>query len=213
MRIFDDRRHAGQCLGKALCQYRGQRDLLVLALPRGGVPVAFEVAQLLAAPLDIFLVRKLGVPGQEELAMGAIASGGTCIINTPIVQMLNISAETIKAVGDQQSLELARREQVYRGARPPPQLQNKTVILVDDGLATGATMRVAAKAAYQQKPRLIIVAVPVASADTLAILEPEVDKVICLHTPEPFHGVGAWYRDFTQTSDAEVKDYLQRAAA
>jgi putative phosphoribosyl transferase len=184
----------------------------VLALPRGGVPVAFEVAEALHAPLDIFLVRKLGVPGQEELAMGAIATGGVRVLNEDVVRYLNIPGEVIDAVATDEQRELERRERAYRGDRPAPDACGRTVILVDDGLATGSTMRAAAAALRRQQPARIVVAVPVASAQTCDEFRREVDDIVCTVTPEPFHGVGMWYQDFSQTTDEEVRELLKRAS-
>ena len=208
---FDNRTQAGRLLGQALLHYAGRDDIIVLALPRGGVPVAFEVVKAINAPLDLMLVRKLGTPGQEELAMGAIAPGDVRVLNPDIVHSLRISEETIEAVAKRERKELDRRQRAYRGDRPPPQVQGHCVILVDDGLATGATMRTAIKAIRQQQPNRIVVAVPVAPADTIQTLREEADEVVCLATPEPFWAIGSWYREFPQTSDEEVKDLLERA--
>lgn len=205
---IENRQVAGQALAQALDAYRERDDVLVLALPRGGVPVALEIALALRAPLDLMLVRKLGTPGQEELAMGAIASGGGRVMNEDIVQMLAISPQTIEQVVEQESRELQRRERAYRGDRPWPELANKCVILVDDGLATGATMRASVKAVREQRPARIVVAVPVAPADTIARLRGEADEVICLAEPEPFRAIGLWYVDFSQVSDDEVREML-----
>ena len=213
MRSFPyiNRFDAGRELAKLLTRYAGLDDLLVLALPRGGVPVAFMVAGVLGAPLDVMLVRKLGVPGQEELAMGAIATGPVRVINHDVVRMLGITPQVIDAVADRESVELSRREQEYRGERPRPQVAGKTIILIDDGLATGASMRVAVAALRQQGPARIVVAVPVAPPDTARELADEVDELVCPETPEPFFGVGQWYRNFEQTTDEEVRDLLTRA--
>src|SRR3979411_888922 len=205
---FRDRREAGRQLAQHLREYAGRPDVLVLALPRGGVPVAFEVARALHAPLDVFLVRKLGLPGHEELAMGAIASGGARVLNQDVVQPLNIPEELIQVVAAKEQRELERREREYREGRPPIDVRGRTVILVDDGLATGSSMRVAAFALRQKQPAQIIVAVPVAARDSCEELESVADKVVCAVTPEPFWGVGQWYEDFSQTSDAEVRDLL-----
>lgn len=210
---FEDRHDAGRQLAAKLTAYRGQPDLLVLALPRGGMPVGYEVAQALDAPLDIFIVRKLGVPGHEEMAMGAIASGGTRVLNQEVVRQLGISEEMLRAVVEREQRELERREQAYRDGSPPPEIRDKTVILVDDGLATGASMLAAARALRQHQPRRVIVAVPVAAEATCDTFRDEVDAVVCAMTPEPFYAVGLWYEDFSQTSDDEVRDLLTRARA
>lgn len=212
MMIFTDRREAGQKLAWELEKYRDREDVIVLALPRGGVPVGFEVAQALHAPLDIFLVRKLGLPGHEELAMGAIASGGVQVINVQVTQELNIPEQVIDAVAKKEQAELERQEREYRGSRPRPDLKGKTVILIDDGLATGASMRAAVAGLQSQNPSRVVVAVPTAAVETCQALEALVDEVVCAITPEPFHGVGLWYRDFSQTSDDEVRALLEKAA-
>jgi putative phosphoribosyl transferase len=206
--IFRDRKDAGEKLAEELAEYAGRDDVLVLALPRGGVPVAFEVAQRLGAPLDVFLVRKLGVPGHEELAMGAIASGGTRVLNDSVVSSLRIPDEMIDAVAAVEERELARRETEYRDAMPPPEIEGKIVILIDDGLATGATMRAAAIALKEQHPQKLVIAVPVSSPDTCEAFAADVDEIICAETPQPFYGVGMWYRDFSQTTDEEVRELL-----
>jgi erythromycin esterase-like protein/predicted phosphoribosyltransferase len=211
-RVFRDRRDAGRVLAGLLDHYRGQPDVLVLGLPRGGVPVAYEVAMALDAPLDVFLVRKLGVPGREELAMGAIASGGVIVLNDDVVRGLSITPEVIQRVAEQEGRELLRREQAYREGRPPPDVAGKTVILVDDGLATGASMRAAIHALRQHKPARIVVAVPAAPASTCQELRAMVDEVVCATTPSPFFAVGASYWDFTQTTDEEVRNLLRAAA-
>lgn len=205
-----DRTAAGHALAGLLAG-RGGPDTWVLALPRGGVPVAFEIAEALGSPLDVILVRKLGVPGYGELAMGAIASGGVRVLNEDIVRSLGISDTAIEAVEHREAEELARREQVYRGERPFPDLGSKRVILVDDGIATGATMRAAVQAVRQLGAGQVIVAVPVAAAQTLALLRQEADEVICPLSPETFGAVGRWYQDFSQTSDGEVIALLRRA--
>jgi predicted phosphoribosyltransferase len=205
---FRNRTDAGRQLATKLAAYANRRDVLVLALPRGGVPVGFEVARALGAPLDIFLVRKLGVPGYEELAMGAVATGGVRVLNDEIVRGLGISEHEIDAAAARELQELARRERLYRGDRPPPDIAGRTVILVDDGLATGATMRAAIQTLRQQDPHRIVVAVPTSSPDTCKVLEAAADEVICAMTPEPFFAVGHWYDDFTQTTDDEVRDLL-----
>jgi predicted phosphoribosyltransferase len=200
-------------LAGMLREYADRNDVVVLALPRGGVPVGFEVAKALNAPLDIFVVRKLGLPGQEELAMGAIASGGVRVLNRELTRALGIPEEVVDQITQEEHRELERREREYREGRPPIDVRGKTVILVDDGLATGSSMRVAAFALRQKQPAQIIVAVPVAARDSCEELESVADKVVCAVTPEPFWGVGQWYEDFSQTSDAEVRDLLRRAAS
>ncbi|GAB4447002.1 MAG: phosphoribosyltransferase [Chloroflexi bacterium OHK40] len=208
---FRDRRDAGRRLAALLSAYANRSDVLVLALPRGGVPVAFEVARALDAPLDVFLVRKLGVPGHEELAMGAIASGGVGVLNDELVRHLNLPAHVVAAVTAREQQELARRERLYRGDRPRPEVHGRTVILVDDGLATGATMSAAIKALRQQRPDRIVVAVPVAAPESCAALREEADDIVCAITPEPFYAVGLWYADFSQTTDEAVRDLLAQA--
>jgi putative phosphoribosyl transferase len=210
-RPYRDRTEAGRYLAKKLADYAGRPDVLVLALPRGGVPVAYEVARALGAPLDVFLVRKLGVPGHEELAMGAIASGGLVLLNEEIVRALGIGSSLINEVISTERTELERRDRQYRGDRPPPDVRGKTVILIDDGLATGASMRAAVAALRQQHPARIVVAVPIAAPSTCAEFREEVDEIVCARTPEPFRAVGLWYEDFTQTTDDEVRDLLRRA--
>jgi len=207
---FRNRTDAGRQLAERLAAYADRPDVLVLALPRGGVPVGFEVARALGAPFDVFLVRKLGVPGYEELAMGAVATGGVRVLNDEIVRGLGILEREIDAVVARELQELARRERLYRGDRPPPDVAGRTVILVDDGLATGATMRAAIQALRQQHPARIVVAVPTASPDTCEALKAEADDVVCAMTPEPFLAVGHWYDDFTQTTDNEVRELLAR---
>jgi len=208
-----DRMQAGSLLAQALRHYAGRSDTLVLALPRGGVPVAFEIVRAIEAPLDLMLVRKLGTPGQEELAMGAIAPGGVRLLNAEIVTQLGISEREIEEVAARERLELERRQRAYRGDRPEPEVHGRCVILVDDGLATGATMRTAIKALRQRHPARIVVAVPVAPLETIDILRGEADEVICLATPAPFWAIGGWYEHFPQTSDAEVKSLLGLAWA
>ncbi len=205
---FRNRPEAGRQLAEKLAAYANRPDVLVLALPRGGVPVSWEVARSLGAPLDVFLVRKLGVPGYEELAMGAVATGGVRVLNEEIVRALGISKHEIDAAVARELQELARRERLYRGDRPPPEVGGRTVILVDDGLATGATMRAAIRALRQRRPARILVAVPTASLDTCDALKAEAEDVICAMTPEPFFAVGHWYEDFTQTTDDEVRELL-----
>ena len=208
---FTDRIEAGRHLASALSGYTGRADAIVLGLPRGGVPVAFEVARALGVPLDVFIVRKLGVPGQEEFAMGAIASGGARLIDAALVRDLAISSAEIDAVAKAETRELERRERQYRGDRAFPELAGRTVIVVDDGLATGATMRVAVAALRGEHPARIVVAVPVAPWETCEALRQAADDVVCAVTPEPFHAVGLWYEDFRQTTDEEVHDLLERA--
>jgi putative phosphoribosyl transferase len=205
---FRDRREAGQLLARQLTQYQDREDVVVLALPRGGVPVAFEIARGLQAPLDVFVVRKLGVPWQPELAMGAIAGRGTEVLNRDVVTAYNIPRHVIRAVAERERIELQRRLQQYRGDRPFPDLIGRTVILVDDGLATGSSMRAAVNALKEEHPRSIIVAVPIAAARTCEELRVEVNDIICLHTPRDFSAVGQWYEDFSQTTDEEVRELL-----
>ena len=212
-RPFRDRSEAGQVLAGHLAAYTNRSDTLVLALPRGGVPVAYEVAAALRAPLDVFLVRKLGVPGHEELAMGAIASGGVRVVNEDIVRQLGLSERHIERVAASEQREIERRERAYRGDRSPLAIRDHTVILIDDGLATGATMRAAAEAIRTQKPRRLIVAVPVAATVTCDEFRGQVDEVVCAVTPEPFYAVGMWYQDFSQTTDDEVRALLTRSRA
>src|SRR5712672_3307612 len=207
-RAFLNRTEAGRLLAEKLEKYANRNDVVVLGLPRGGVPVAYEVAKRLNAPLDVFIVRKLGVPGFEELAAGAIASGGVRVLNEDVVRAIPYASEAIEAVTAKETAELQRREQIYREERPAPELRERIVILVDDGLATGATMRAAVKALRQREPARIIVAVPTASPETCEELRAEVDEVVCAITPEPFHAVGYWYEDFTQTTDQEVRELL-----
>src|ERR1700720_3221008 len=207
---FRNRIDAGSQLAEKLAAYANRPGVLVLALPRGGVPVGFEVARELGALLDVFLVRKLGVPGYEELAMGAVATGGVRVLNDEIVRGLGISDHEIDAAAARERQELARRERLYRGNRPPPDVRGRTVILVDDGLATGATMYAAIEALRQQNPARIVVAVPTASPETCEEMKTKADEVICAITPEPFHAVGRWYRNFSQTTDEEVADLLAR---
>jgi putative phosphoribosyl transferase len=211
---FRDRAHAGRALGERLReQYAGTPNLLVLGLPRGGVPVSYEVARALDAPLDVFVVRKLGVPGHEELAMGAIASGGTRVLNETVVGALGLGEQEIARAAAVEQTELARRERAYRGDRGPVEAAGRRVILVDDGLATGSTMRAAALALRAQNPERLVVAVPVAAYQTCEELGEVADDVVCLLTPEPFYAVGAWYEDFAPTSDEEVRRLLAAVAA
>ncbi|MEN9934025.1 MAG: hypothetical protein RLZZ387_604 [Chloroflexota bacterium] len=209
---FDDRAAAGRALAHALRRYAGRAHLLVLALPRGGVPVAFEVARRLGAPLDVLLVRKLGVPGHEELAMGAIAEGGLRVLNADVVDALDIPPAMIEAITSVERAELDRRARAYRGSRTLVEPRDRTVILVDDGLVTGATMQAAIAAVRAQHPHRLIVAVPLASPESVAALRPLVDELVCLLTPEPFYALSLWYADFCQTSDEEVRALLRTAA-
>lgn len=210
--LFKDRTAAGQFLAGQLASYANRPEVIVLGLPRGGVPVAFEVAKALNANFDVFLVRKLGVPGQEELAMGAIASGGVRVLNQAVVRSLRISTQTIDKVTHKEQQELARREQLYRDGQPEPTLENRTVILVDDGLATGATMRAAVMALREQHPAQIVVAVPISAPETCDQLKETVDDILCAMTPQPFQSVGVWYENFSQTTDQEVRRLLNQAA-
>lgn len=209
---FRDRAEAGRLLAERLAEYAGRPDVVVLALPRGGVPVAYEVVRALRVPLDVFLVRKLGVPGHEELAMGAIATGGLRVLNAEVVEALRISPEVIEQVTAEERAELDRRERAFHGDAPRIDPKGRTVILVDDGLATGSTMRSAVAALRRQQARRLVVAVPVAAPSTAKALRAEVDELVCLLTPEPFLAVGHWYRDFRQTTDEQVRDLLARAA-
>jgi putative phosphoribosyl transferase len=208
---FHDRAEAGRLLAKKLVAYANREDVLVLALPRGGVPVAYEVAKALQAPLDVFLVRKLGVPGHEELAMGAIASGGVIVRNAEVIAGLGVPSHIIDTVVAREQQELERREHLYRGDQPLPDLHDCTAILVDDGLATGATMRAAVAALRQHQPAHSVVAVPIAAPDTCEALRADVDEVVCAITPEPFYAVGLWYGHFSQTTDDEVRELLAQA--
>jgi putative phosphoribosyl transferase len=209
--MFHDRVQAGKLLAERLEDYAGRPDVIVLALPRGGVPVGFEVAQALLAPLDLMLVRKLGVPGHEEYAMGAVAANGTRVINRDAVQMLQIPDDVIDAAAEREMQEIVRRDRLYRHDKPSPELHGRTVILVDDGLATGATMLAAVQAVRASGAAQVVAAVPVGAADTCITLKAEVDQLVCLESPEPFRAVGLWYRDFPQLSDKEVIDLLARA--
>lgn len=206
---YEDRREAGRVLAGALAHYRGRPHLLVLALPRGGVPVAYEVARALKAPLDVFVVRKLGFPGHEEYAMGAIASGGVRVMN-PMPGM-TVSPEEVAAAVAREQPELQRRERLYRGQAPAPDLRGRTVIVIDDGLATGATMHAALLGIRQQQPAHLVMAVPVGAADSCQALQTLADEVVCVAMPEPFRAVGLWYRQFPQTSDDEVRTLLEEA--
>jgi predicted phosphoribosyltransferase len=209
---FADRREAGRVLARLLARYAGRDDVLVLGLPRGGVPVAYEVARALEVSLGAFVVRKLGVPGHEELAMGAIASGGGVVLDMRVISALGIAEEDVRAVAAAELVELRRREERYRGPADPPSPKGRVAILVDDGLATGSSMRAAAQALRRLDPARIVVAVPVAADETCSALKEEVDEVVCALTPRPFHAVGLWYDDFRPTEDEEVRHLLQAAA-
>ena len=210
--FFQDRMDAGRRLSSLLQPYAGRDHVLVLALPRGGVPVGFEVSRALSAPLDIFIVRKLGVPGREELAMGAIASGGVRVLNAETVAHFNISPEQIETIALHEIREMERRERLYRGSRTAVVVRGRTIILVDDGLATGSTMRAAVSALRQEGPEKIIAAVPVAARPICEELDEEADAAVCLYTPRDFYAVGQWYQDFSQTTDEQVRDLLDRSA-
>ncbi len=210
--LFKNRRDAGSKLASKLQHYKNKNDVIVLALPRGGVPVAFEIAMALHVPLDVFIIRKLGVPGQEELAMGAIASGGVVVINQAIVEYLGISNPAIQSTLLREAAELARREDSYRRGRSSLELEGKQIILVDDGLATGASMKAAVKAVRKANPMKVVVAVPVAAPEIAAEMEDLVDEIDCFATPDSFVSVGSWYQDFTQTTDEEVRFLLDQAA-
>jgi putative phosphoribosyl transferase len=212
MARFVDRLDAGRFLARHLGSFAHRPDVLVLALPRGGVPVAFEVALVLGAPLDVFVVRKLGVPGREELAFGAIASGGARVVDPETVRRVGLTRETIEQIARAEERELTRRERLYRGTRSAPRITGRTAILVDDGLATGSSMRVAVEALRSESPARVVVAVPIAPPSTCAELAGEVDEIVCAATPDPFLSVGSWYEDFSQTSDDEVRELLERAA-
>jgi putative phosphoribosyl transferase len=209
---FRDRREAGRLLAERLARYAGRDDVLVLALPRGGVPVAYEVARALHAQLDVFVVRKLGVPGHAELAFGAVASGGVRVLNPDVAAAAGLDQKTIERVTRRELAEVERRERAYRGDRQPPNLRGKIVILVDDGLATGASMRAAALAARRLLPKKVVVAVPVAADQTCDEFRDDVDEIICAFTPEPFYAVGLWYENFEQTTDEEVRALLRELA-
>ena len=210
---FTDRQHAGRVLASRLTKYAGRGDVIVLALPRGGVPVAYEVAAALGAPMDVFLVRKLGTPGHRELAMGAIASGGVRVVNEDVVRWYGISEAAIDRIAREEQEELERRERAYRDDRPAPDLTNRIVVLIDDGLATGSTMRAAVQAVRARCPARVVIAVPVGAPQTCAELAVSADEVICARMPEPFSAVGQWYLNFEQTDDAEVRELLQKSGA
>jgi putative phosphoribosyl transferase len=209
---FRDRAEAGRHLAERLRDYAGREDLIVLALPRGGVPVGYEVAEALGVALDVFIVRKLGVPGHEELAMGAIASGGVIVLDEGVIRSLRIGTREIEQVVARERREIDRREATYRDGRGPPDLRGKTVILVDDGLATGSTMRAAVRAARRYEPKRVIIAAPVAAPETCRDLRADADEIVCAVTPTPLLAIGLWYDDFAQTSDDEVRELLERAA-
>ena len=209
---LQDRREGGILLAGRLAAYAHDPNAIVLALPRGGVPVGYEIARALGIALDVFVVRKLGVPGHEELAMGALASGGTHLLNEGVIAGLNVSREEIDAAIERERREVERRERLFRGERPRPELAGKTLVLVDDGLATGATMRAAIAALRESSPARIIVAVPVSSVSVCRDVRKQADELVCLQTPEPFYSVGTWYRNFDQTSDDEVRRLLSAAA-
>jgi putative phosphoribosyl transferase len=208
---FRDRSEAGRLLAQKLSEYAGREDVIVLALPRGGIPVGYEVAKALGAPLDVFVARKLGLPGHPELAMGAIASGGAVVLDQALVQRLGVTQAQLADTVAAEARELLRREETYRDGREPPDLEGKTVILVDDGLATGATMRAAVLALREHDPARIVVAVPVASKETCDQFRDVADEIVCAITPRPFYAVGMWYEDFDQTTDDEVRELLARA--
>lgn len=210
-KLFHDRTEAGRRLAEMLGDYAHRADVLILALPRGGVPVAFEVAKALHAPLDIFVVRKLGLPSNEELAMGALASGNIRVLNEEVVRSFGVANRIIEAVAEKEQVELKRRENLYRGDSAPPEVREKTILLVDDGVATGSTVRAAVAALRRQKPARIVVAVPVAPPSTCEVLRAEADEVVCARTPEPFYAVGQWYKVFDQTTDEQVRDLYERS--
>jgi putative phosphoribosyl transferase len=210
---FRDRREAGRRLAQSLAPYANRDDVVILALPRGGVPVAFEVARALGAPLDVFPVRKLGAPGHPEFAIGAIAAGGVRILTKDAIEELGISPAVVEQVAERERLELERRDKVYHGDRPKPPLKGKTVLVMDDGLATGSTMEAAVSALRQYQPAKIIVAAPVGASETCRRMRAVADDVVCLETPEPFNAVGSWYQVFDQTTDAEVIELLQAASS
>lgn len=207
---FANRTDAGRRLAKELQQYANRPDVIVLALPRGGVPIGYEVANALGVPLDVFVVRKIGLPWQEELAMGAVASGGVRVLDRNLIRVAHVSDADVERIADAEERELERRERLYRGDRPFPDLNARTVILVDDGLATGASMRAAVAALREEKPARIVVAVPVAAPETCDAFRSIADEIVCAETPEPFQAVGQWYDDFSQTTDDDVKELLAR---
>jgi len=209
--VFRDRKHAGRILAQRLGGYADRPDVTVLALPRGGVPVGYEVAEALHAPFDVFIVRKLGVPGHEEYAMGAIASGGIRVMNQNVLRLMDIDDAAVEEVTRTEQRELERRERLYREGLPPLEVRGRTIILVDDGLATGSTMLAAIKALNEKQPERIVVAVPTAAADTCDRVRSKADDVVCVSTPEPFRAVGLWYEDFSQTTDEEVRELLARS--
>ena len=210
---FLDRSDAGRQLARALApRYAGRADLVVLGLPRGGVPVAYEIATALDAPLDVFIVRKLGLPGHEEFGIGAIASGGLRVVDENALRTYGVDPAMLERIVERERQELERRERLYRDDRPLPDLRGRVAVLVDDGLATGSTMRAAVAALHVEAPREIVIAVPVGARETCEAMATEVDDLVCLWTPEPFYAVGLWYDDFDQTLDAEVHDLLERAA-
>jgi putative phosphoribosyl transferase len=208
-----NRTDAGRRLAGALARYSGRSDVIVLGLPRGGVPVAYEIALAIDAPLDVFVVRKLGLPGHEEFGIGAIASGGVRVVDDAVLRSYGVDADTLDRISDRERLELERRERLYRDDRPFPAMHDRVVILADDGLATGSTMRAAVAALRSEAPREIVVAVPVGAPETCAAMRHIADDVVCLETPDPFYAVGLWYEDFDQTDDAEVHALLERASA
>jgi putative phosphoribosyl transferase len=210
-KLFRDRTEAGRLLAGMLGEYANREDVLILGLPRGGVPVAFEVARALKAPLDIFIVRKLGLPTNKELAMGAVASGGVRVLNDEVVRSFGVAESVIEAVAEKEQIELKRRESLYRGDNPMPEAVDKTILLVDDGIATGSTMRAAVAALRQKHPAQIVVAVPVAPPSTCEDLQAEADEVICVATPQPFYAVGQWYKIFDQTTDRQVRELYERS--
>jgi putative phosphoribosyl transferase len=210
---FLNRTGAGRQLAAELLRYAARSDVLVLGLPRGGVPVAFEIAMALDAPLDVFIVRKLGLPGHEEFGIGAIASGGVRVVDESVLRAYGVDADMLDRISERERLELERREQLYRDDRPHPVVADRVVILVDDGLATGSTMRAAIAALREENPREIVVAVPVGAPETCAAIAKLADNLVCLEMPEPFYAVGLWYQNFEQTDDEEVHDLLERAAA